>query len=104
MTFYTKLAGVTFEGRQLVIRNLNRMGILDPGSTLVLKREPSNPYDSFAVAVLASNGQQIGYLPKDCARQISINMANGTTYNASVSAITGGDAGNAYGVNIQISY
>ena len=104
MTFYTKLAGVTFEGRQLVIRNLNRMGMLDPGSTLVLKREPSNPYDPFAVAVFASNGQQIGYLPKDCARQASMNMANGVLYHASVGAVTGGDAGNAYGVNIQISY
>lgn len=104
MTFYTKLAGVTFEGRQLVIRNLNRMGILDPGSPLILKREPSNPYDSFAVAVFASNGQQIGYLPKDCARQVSTNMAKGISYRANVGTVTGGDVGNAYGVNVQISY
>ncbi len=104
MIFYTKAAGVTFEGRQQIIRNLNRQGLLDPGSELILRREPNNPYDRFAVAIIASNGQQIGYLPKDCARQVSMNMANGMRYRAFVGSVTGGDIGNAYGVNIQINY
>lgn len=104
MTFHTKLAGVTHDGRQGIIRNLHRMGELDTGTELVLQREPSNPYDSFAVAVLTKSGQNIGYLPKDTARQVSININSGMTYRAYVSAVTGGDAGYAYGVNLRIEY
>lgn len=104
MQFYTKLAGVTHDGRQGIIRNLHRVGELDTGTELVLKREPNNPYDSFAVAVLTKDGQSIGYIPKDTARQISINMNSGMTYRAYVSDVTGGDAGYAYGVNLRIEY
>ena len=104
MTFYTKIAGVTFEGRQRVIADLNRRGALNPGVELILRREPTNPYDQYAVAVFAPSGQQLGYLSKDCARQVSINMASGTRYHAFVGAVTGGDVGCAYGVNIQINY
>ena len=104
MQFHTKLAGVTHDGRQGIIRNLHRIGELDTGTELVLKREANNRYDSFAVAVLTKDGQSIGYIPKDTARQISINMNSGMTYHAYVSAVTGGDAGYAYGVNLRIEY
>lgn len=104
MQFYTKLAGVTHDGRQTIIRNLYRTGELDTGTELILQREPNNPYDSFAVAVLTPNGQNIGYLPKDTARQVSININSGMTYRAYVSAVTGGDVGYAYGVNLRIEY
>ena len=60
MTFYTKLAGVTYDGRQTIIRNLYRTGALDVGTEVILQREPNNPYDSFAVAVLTQDGQSIG--------------------------------------------
>jgi len=104
MTFYTKLAGVTYDGRQTIIRNLYRTGALDVGTEVILQREPNNPYDSFAVAVLTQDGQSIGYIPKDTARQISINMNSGMVYRAYVSAVTGGDVGCAYGVNLSIEY
>lgn len=104
MIFHTKVVGVKFEDRQRLIRRLDRMEELEPDTELVLKREPENPYDSFAVAVLTSDDQQLGYLSKDCARQVSINMANGMTYKAYVSAVTGGDADNFYGINIRIEY
>jgi hypothetical protein len=102
MAFFTKVAGVTYDGRQAVIRTLYRTGELDPGTEIVLKREPNNPYDSFAVAVLTKDGQSIGYIPKEQARQISINMKSGMSYRAHVSAVTGGDVGCAYGVNLKI--
>ena len=103
MSFFFFFAGVRFEGRQKIIWDLNRKGMLESGTELILRREPTNPYDPFAVAVLAPNGQQIGFLSRDCARQVSANMASGRRYRAFVSAVTGGDVGFAYGVNIQIT-
>ncbi|ANZ32338.1 MULTISPECIES: HIRAN domain-containing protein [Anoxybacillaceae] len=52
MRFYARLkvAGVTFENRQSIIKN---MDILDP---IFLKRERSNPHDSNAIAVYHVNG------------------------------------------------
>ena len=35
------------------------------GEELILKREPDNPFDPKAVAVLRENGQRIGYLPRE---------------------------------------
>lgn len=104
MQFHTKLAGVTHDGRQAIIRNLYRTGELDNGTELILRREPNNPYDSFAVAVLTLDGQQLGYIAKDTAKQISINMDSGMIYRAYVAAVTGGDAGYVYGVNIRVEY
>ena len=104
MQFYTKVSGVTYDGRQATIRNLHRSGELDAGTELILKREPNNPYDSFAVAVLTKDGQSIGYIPKEKSRQISVNMNSGMIYRAYVSTVTGGDVGYAYGVNLRIEY
>ena len=104
MQFFTKLAGVTHDGRQQIIRNLYRFGELDAGTQVFLKPEPNNPYDPNAVAVLTANGQHLGYIPKENARQIVINMRAGMVYHAYVSAVTGGDAGYAYGVNLRIEY
>lgn len=102
MHFYTKVAGVTFENRQSTIRRLYRFGELDEGTELILKREPDNPFDRNAVAVLTQEGESLGYLSKDLAEQLSGNMDRGKIYKAYVSAITGGDADNNYGINIQI--
>ena len=53
---YTKLAGVSFDGRQEVARGLS------VGAPLSLVREPSNPHDAHAVAVYTPDGVQIGYI------------------------------------------
>lgn len=111
MIFYTKLAGVTFnnendntENRQAIIRQLSRHGLLDEGTELYLKPEPHNPYDNHAVAVFAPDGRQLGYLPKQQAYQVFENMIRGRTYRAFVSTVTGGEAGNKYGINIKVEY
>lgn len=111
MTFYTKLAGVTFcnengntENRQFIIRQLYRRGLLDDGTELSLGPEPNNPYDDHAVAVFAQDGRQLGYLPQRISYQIFGDMAKGKKYRAFVSCVTGGEAGNAYGINIRIEY
>jgi hypothetical protein len=36
-----------------------------PGSPLVLRREPDNPYDEHAILILTEAGEKIGYIPRD---------------------------------------
>lgn len=60
----TKVVGVTYEDRQIII---NRMNI---GEELSLLKEPNNIYDNNAVKVLRSNGEQVGYLNKNLAAEI----------------------------------
>lgn len=110
MIFYTKLVGVTFsnensgENRQYIIRSLYRHGELDEGAELTMKMDPENKFDDHAVAVFAPDGRQIGHLPKQQAYQIFENMKRGVKYRMYVSCVTGGEAGNAYGVNVKIEY
>jgi hypothetical protein len=57
----TRVAGVTFDGRQSVIARLSI------GENILLRREPTNPYDPNAIRVESQNGQQIGYLNRHLA-------------------------------------
>lgn len=103
MEFYAKIAGVTFDNRQRLIWRLKREGKLEEGTELILNREPNNPYDRNAVAVLTVDGDHLGYLPKDTvACKLAPKMDNGERYVAYVTAVTGGDVGNAFGINIKI--
>lgn len=109
MEFYAKVAGVTFsntgtntENRQRIIAQLSRNGILEHGAELTLRRDPTNPYDSNAVAVIAPDGRQLGFLPRNVAEKASPDMARGARYKAYVAAVTGGDADSMYGINLKI--
>ncbi|HXF83578.1 MAG TPA: single-stranded-DNA-specific exonuclease RecJ [bacterium] len=98
--FHTKVAGVTFEGRQEVVKTLR------PGETLRLQREPANPVDPHAVAVLTASGRQVGYLSARIAARLAPSMDAGALYTASVAQITGGPTAHSgdrsYGVNIVV--
>lgn len=94
--FHTKVAGVTFEGRQAIVQTLT------PAQTLVLAREPSNPHDPHAVKVLTESGQQIGYLSARVASRLAPTMDSGARYSATVSQITGGGTDRSFGVNIYL--
>jgi len=61
----TRVAGVTFEGRQQLIRNLK---IKDK---IQLRREPNNTYDKNAIQVVISNGLSIGYINRKLAKNIA---------------------------------
>ncbi len=97
-SFYTKVVGVSFEGRQDIVAGLSE------GAPLTLKRQPENPHDANAIAVHFGN-LQLGFLKKDIARHLAPNFDSGTSYEATVGGVTGGArnaAGEAknYGVNI----
>ena len=62
---FTRVVGVTFNGRQAVIARL------DQGEEILLKREPSNPYDCNAICVERQNGQQIGYINRHLAATLA---------------------------------
>ena len=38
---------------------------LEAGDQLILKREPDNPYDDLAIAVLGESGAKLGYIPRN---------------------------------------
>ncbi|KXZ56742.1 hypothetical protein GPECTOR_1g669 [Gonium pectorale] len=52
------IAGVTFEGRQELIR------ALQPLQSVLLEREPYNPHDPSAVRVVDLLGRTLGYIPR----------------------------------------
>ncbi|MGR4064937.1 MAG: helicase-related protein [Vulcanimicrobiaceae bacterium] len=98
--FFTKVVGVTFEGRQDTIAGLR------DGSELELAREPANPYDPNAIAVRFGN-LQLGYIKKEIAKHLAPLMDDGARYRARVSTLTGGptagDASRSRGVNLDIA-
>ena len=92
---YSKVAGVTFEGRQEIIRKLEK------GSPLFLEREPENPYDCNAVKLLTIAGEHVGYVGRELAEDLAQAMDNGINYQCFVAELTGGNGRN-YGLNIKI--
>jgi single-stranded-DNA-specific exonuclease len=91
--FHTKLAGVSFEGRQDVIAGLRAGAVLD------LRREPENPYDSNAIAVHYGN-LQLGFFNKRLAAHIAPLVDAGARYRARVASLTGGTEAKHRGVNV----
>ncbi|NTU88324.1 MAG: single-stranded-DNA-specific exonuclease RecJ [Actinobacteria bacterium] len=94
-SFHTKLAGVTFDGRQ---QALSKMG---NGAELVLRREPENEYDSCAVAVFHVE-EHIGYLNTRLAQRLAPAIDAGVSYEAMLTELTGGVDDTSYGANIII--
>ncbi|AQQ52250.1 HIRAN domain-containing protein [Planococcus lenghuensis] len=93
---FVKLAGVTYEGRQSIIANMN------PNHEIKLKRDKNNKYDKNAIGIYNKSNQNIGWIPKDIAAQLAQQMDLGTEYKAKINKISGGNGYN-YGVEILIS-
>lgn len=102
---HTKVVGVTKVNEDGRRRQEIISEDLYEGMDLVLEREPDNPYDPNAVAVLTSSyGDQVGYLNKDLAAELAPLMDDGQLVTATVADITGGELdGKTYGVNILIT-
>lgn len=99
----TKVAGVTYEGRQALVAQLTGR------EPCRLEPEPTNPYDSNAIAVkVAHDGEvwHIGYIPKEIAAQVA-PFLEGEPIMCRIAEITGGfqiheDEYAAYGVRLRI--
>jgi single-stranded-DNA-specific exonuclease len=94
-SFPTKVMGVSFEGRQ------NMVAGLVPGYELQLLRQPDNPADSNAIAVLYGE-MQVGFLRKQIAKHLAPLIDAGIRYRARIEHVTGGRDGKNYGVNIRV--
>jgi single-stranded-DNA-specific exonuclease len=82
----TKVAGVTYEGRQAVIAKLRG------DEPCRIQPEPENPYDKNALAVhiaTADGVKHCGFIPRDLAAQIAPYL-EGENVMAEIVEITGG--------------
>ncbi len=95
-SFHTKLAGVTFEGRQDVIARL------EPGAPLRLVRQPENPHDENAIALFDPHGEQVGFLNRRLAAALAPVVDAGVEYDVEISDVTGGEEGRSLGVNVLV--
>lgn len=75
-----KVVGVTFEGRQEIIKQLNKNDVI------TIRREPSNRFDINAIAVWSEKGQ-VGYIGKDYATILAPMMDAGTKFEATIAEL-----------------
>ena len=59
---------------------------LKAGDQLVLKREPDNPHDKLAIAVLGQNGAKLGYIPGSQNGVLARLMDSGKQISAEITA------------------
>jgi single-stranded-DNA-specific exonuclease len=93
-TFYTKIAGVSFEGRQDYIAGLS------VDAALELVRQPENEHDANAIAVRYGT-LHLGYINRGIAAHLGPAIDGGARYRARVASITGGGSKHL-GVNILV--
>ncbi len=93
-SYYTKVVGVTYSGRQRILPNLQ------DGMALDFVREPHNFHDKNAIAIYCS-GWQIGYLSREEAAEIAPIMDKGIPVDGVIEQITGGGKYN-YGCEIRV--
>lgn len=106
ISYFSKLVGVSFEGRQEVIATLTG------DEQLRFRREPENEYDSNATAVDVKvvTGKTkikwlpIGYIAKDNNAELAMVLDSGKHASIKLSEITGDGETKHYGVNVYIEY
>lgn len=101
LQYHSKLVGVTFEGRQDIIK------MLTGDEYLRVRREPENEYDKKAVAVdvlIAEEWHPIGYIAKDKNSDIAASVDAGNDVLIRIAGITGGGKDKSKGVNIALEY
>ena len=63
-SFTVDVTGVGYPNRDGTSRQ-DAIGRCREGDDIQLAREPDNPHDPNAIAVLRQNGEQLGYVPAD---------------------------------------
>jgi len=99
-SFFTKIVGVSFEGRQ------DHLHGLEAGFALELRRQPDNPKDPNAIAV-HYGAVQLGFIRAGIAKHLAPQIDSGIRYRARIASLTGTQAipgGERFrGVNIEVS-
>ena len=102
MKIRTKVAGVTFRPNSVLAAryHYNKTG----DGSLDLIREPTNQHDPNAVKVVYRlTGNQLGYVRRSLAEQVTFHLDSGMKADASILQFTGGtqDKTNV-GINIEL--
>lgn len=71
------------------------LAVCRPGEAVRLVREPDNPHDRMAVAVLSCRGIKVGYLKRDRAVWIGSKIDRGYDVRAIVERVKGANLPNA---------
>ena len=104
---HTKIVGVSYRNkdgssRQKILRRMFEEGC--EYENVYLEAEPDNQHDKNAVKVLNCDDEQLGYLNRDLAKDISKMLSNGIEFEAFITEITGTeDEGLTLGCNIEIT-
>lgn len=93
--FFSKVVGVTFDGRAALVARLK------PGEQLKLVRDPHNPHDENAIKVVRSDGAQLGHVVAETAYELARTIDRGEEWAATVVEVTGREHDNL-GVNIYL--
>ncbi len=96
MVLHIEIAGIPYEGRK---EHVLRCRV---GETVRLQREPTNPHDANAIAVIDQRNHKLGYVPRARAERLAplmdgglrpaaafITMVKGTPKNGAVGATIG---------------
>lgn len=93
-SIYASVAGVTYNGRQKYVQQCYT------GQHLKVVRDVFNAYDNNAIALYA-NENQVGFVKKELAAQLSKKIDNGIKFDCIVENVTGGN-NNYYGLNVKL--
>lgn len=95
----TKIVGVTRDNRQQLLEELSEM------DDIHLVREPNNPHDENAIAVLNPDGEKLGYIRSGLAKELVVYMElyPDSVLIGEILDITGDEVGKSYGCNIEVS-
>lgn len=97
-----RVVGVTFEGRQEIIRKMNELT-----NILFALREPDNPYDSNAIGVYTKDHRgkkkSVGYIRKEKATELAPQLDAGKTLDILNYHIVGSGA-NGHSLGILFEY
>jgi len=77
----THVAGLLYHQAGIAVPNL----VI--GESLILRREPANPYDDLAIVVLAAGGLKLGYIPRHRNPVLARLMDAGKLLIASVASL-----------------
>ena len=88
--FSTKLAGVTYDGRQ------SNIAFAHEGDPVELRREPGNRFDANAIRVLRTDGlpdaRELGHIPRALARRLAPRLDAGDKVTARIVRLRGGSS------------
>lgn len=103
---YTKVVGVTHSNddgssRQKILKRMKETA--QKGDRIELRREPDNPHDKNAIAVYNKDGEQLGYVNRETAKEFAAYMDENDDITADLDKIIGGEGLHSYGCIIDLA-